>query len=204
MSHEPLVENDSQTTETLKNLTTPLLLKLVLTIRASQTTMICISLMPSSARTSASHVLRLVILPSDIDLFYLTLGYEDMEGWTPVHSKNKRFPAENNSITMTWGVSRSITDKREQRNAGCSRVNTECNWASTLLRICWVILRRTAKTRTKEARSTKSAGTNATWCKKDGNAILGLESLYEHNWRLGWKLHNGDSRNSVGLDFRNV
>ena len=79
MSREPLVENDSPPTENLKNLTTPLLLRLVLTIVAFQTTMICISLMPCSARTSASHVLRLVILPSDIDLFYLTLGYEDME-----------------------------------------------------------------------------------------------------------------------------
>ena len=157
--------------------------------------------MPCSAMPSAVHVLRLVMLPSDIDLFYLTLGYEDMERWTTVRSKNKRFPAENNSATMTWGVSRSITNKKEQRSAGCSKVNNECNWASKLLKTCWVTQRRTAKTRTKEARSTKCAGPNAPWRKKDGKAILRLESLYKHK---GWKLHSGDSRNSVGLDFRNL
>ena len=101
MIREPLVENDSPPSENLKNLTTPLLLRLILTILDFQTTMICVSLMPCSARPSACHLLGLVMLPSDIDLFYLTLSYEDIERCTSVHSKNKRFPAENNSTTMT-------------------------------------------------------------------------------------------------------
>ena len=150
--------------------------------------MICVSLMPCSARPSASHLLRLVMLPSDIDIFYLTLSYEDIECWTSVHSKNKRFPAENNSTTMSLSVSRNIPSKREQHSAGCSKVNAERNWASTILRTCWVKLRRTAKTRRKEPRSTKSAKHNAPWCRncQDGKAILKLESLYKHNWALQW------------------